>query len=124
MGVAEYRYEFKISELLEAKYGEFCNIKRKVDSYRESATPFIGSAQLRRGDAILQHGSMRLQPDYKLFYQVFGEEVMAVELLISQGREGLIEIAIEALSAAAARCFDVEFVVEPLSEQEWESIFN
>ena len=38
-GVAEYRYEFKISELLEAKYGEFCNIKRKVDSYRESATP-------------------------------------------------------------------------------------
>jgi hypothetical protein len=29
-GVAEYRYEFKISQLLEAKYGEFCNFREKL----------------------------------------------------------------------------------------------
>ena len=83
---------------------------------------FIGSAQLRRGNSILQHGSMRLQPDYKLFYQVFGEEMKAVQLPLSQWGYSLIEIVVEALTLAATRCFDVEFVVEPLSEEEWEAI--
>ncbi|HIK44180.1 MAG TPA: lipoate--protein ligase family protein, partial [Leptolyngbyaceae cyanobacterium M65_K2018_010] len=32
---------------------------------------FIGSAQLKRGQGILQHGSMPLQPDPQLFQQVF-----------------------------------------------------
>jgi lipoate-protein ligase A len=34
----------------------------------------IGSAQLRRGSAILQHGSIRLQPNAELFATVFGAE--------------------------------------------------
>ncbi|MDF0552153.1 biotin/lipoate A/B protein ligase family protein [Kamptonema sp. UHCC 0994] len=105
---------------------------------------FIGSAQLRRGNAILQHGSMRLQPDCKLFYQVFGEEIMAVEFPffkakppsgrlidrpeggvtrhISVEGETLIEIVVEALTLAAKQCFNIELVVQPLSEKEWESI--
>ncbi|MEO0687192.1 MAG: biotin/lipoate A/B protein ligase family protein, partial [Cyanobacteria bacterium J06649_11] len=33
----------------------------------------IGSAQLRRGNVILQHGSMRLNPDRELFKKVFDE---------------------------------------------------
>ena len=37
-------------------------------------TKFIGSAQLRRRNVILQHGSIRLQPDPELFAQVFGVE--------------------------------------------------
>lgn len=37
-------------------------------------TKFIGSAQLRKGNVILQHGSIRLQPDPELFAQVFGAE--------------------------------------------------
>ncbi|MCU0527421.1 MAG: lipoate--protein ligase family protein [Elainella sp. Prado103] len=39
---------------------------------------FIGSAQLRRGPAILQHGSMRLNADLALFQQVFGAADAAV----------------------------------------------
>jgi lipoate-protein ligase A len=35
----------------------------------------IGSAQLQRGKTILQHGSIRLEPDTQLFTQVFGEAV-------------------------------------------------
>ena len=37
-------------------------------------TKFIGSAQLRKGNVILQHGSMRLKPEPELFTQVFDAE--------------------------------------------------
>ncbi|MCS7030601.1 MAG: hypothetical protein NZL92_03580 [Gloeomargarita sp. SKYG116] len=33
---------------------------------------FIGSAQLRRGHSLLQHGSMQLHPDPHLWQQIFG----------------------------------------------------
>jgi lipoate-protein ligase A len=118
-----------------------------ADLVSSNGSKFIGSAQLRRGHAILQHGSMRLKPDRKLFYQVFIEEVIALQLPIfnnvtlpsghlchrplggiteslSAEKEPLIQIIIEALSAAAARCFDMELVVQPLSEQEWQSILS
>ncbi|MCC3433058.1 MAG: lipoate--protein ligase family protein [Microcoleus sp. PH2017_04_SCI_O_A] len=84
----------------------------------------IGSAQLRRGDAILQHGSMRLQPDIGLFSQVFGEELIPVKLPLSEGGDDLIATVIDALSAAACRCFDIDLEVRPLSEEEWEDIWE
>ena len=79
----------------------------------------IGSAQLRRGDAILQHGSMRLQPDFDLFYQVFGEELIPVNLPRSGVRNDLIETVVEVLTAAACRCFEIDLNVQPLSDEEW-----
>ncbi|MFM9268457.1 biotin/lipoate A/B protein ligase family protein [Tychonema sp. BBK16] len=79
----------------------------------------IGSAQLRRGDAILQHGSMRLQPDFDLFYQVFGEQLIPLKLPLSGDGNELIETVVEALSAAACRCFEIELNVQPLSDEEW-----
>ena len=82
----------------------------------------IGSAQLRRGDAILQHGSMRLQPDVSLFSQVFGEELIPVQLPLSEGGDDLMATVIEVLSAAACRCFEIELEVQPLSEEEWQAI--
>ncbi|MEG4803380.1 biotin/lipoate A/B protein ligase family protein [Microcoleus sp. ARI1-B5] len=84
----------------------------------------IGSAQLRRGDAILQHGSMRLQPNVGLFSQVFGEELIPVKLPLSEGGDDLIATVIDALSAAACRCFDIDLEVRPLSEEEWEEIWE
>ncbi|NJK66403.1 MAG: lipoate--protein ligase family protein [Microcoleus sp. CSU_2_2] len=83
---------------------------------------FIGSAQLRRGDAILQHGSMRLRSDIGLFYEVFGEELVPVQLPFLGGKNEVIESAIEALSAAACGCFGIDLEVQPLSEEEWENI--
>ena len=82
----------------------------------------IGSAQLRRGDAILQHGSMRLQPDVSLFSQVFGEELIPVQLPLSEGGDDLIATVIDVLSAAACRCFEIDLEVQPLSEEEWQAI--
>lgn len=84
----------------------------------------IGSAQLRRGDAILQHGSMRLQPDINLFSQVFGEPFMPVQLPFFAGENDLIATVIDALSAAACRCFAIDLEVRPLSDREWQDIWQ
>ncbi|MEQ8755652.1 MAG: biotin/lipoate A/B protein ligase family protein [Coleofasciculus sp. G1-WW12-02] len=81
----------------------------------------IGSAQLRRSNAILQHGSIRLEPDAQLFAQVFGEPY-AVNLPLTQRGDDLRQTVIEALTQAAADCFGVEFVVQPLSDLEWQEI--
>jgi len=81
----------------------------------------IGSAQLRRGGAILQHGSMRLQPNAELFAQVFGGESFTnVELPQSL----TVEKIITALVAAAIHCFDMQIIIQPLSEDEWRAILE
>ncbi|YAF98751.1 MAG: lipoate--protein ligase family protein [Nodularia sp. CChRGM 3473] len=80
----------------------------------------IGSAQLRRGEAILQHGSMRLQPDAALFAQVFNTESLTT-VQIPQSLS--LEKIIAALIAAACDCFVMQIEVQPLSQSEWEAIF-
>jgi hypothetical protein len=53
---------------------------------------------------------------------VFGEELIPVQLPLSEGGDDLIATVIDVLSAAACRCFEVELEVQPLSEEEWEAI--
>jgi lipoate---protein ligase len=84
-----------------------------VDGYK-----LIGSAQLRKGNVILQHGSIRLQPDAKLFGDVFGEVFTPMPVL----QDINIEMIVDCLVAAAGDCFDVQFDVRPLSTDEWERI--
>ncbi len=78
----------------------------------------IGSAQLKRGGVILQHGSMRLAPDKELFGRVFETEVFQPINL------PLIEpiAVIEALTTAASNCFNIQLEVKPLSAVEWKEI--
>ena len=82
----------------------------------------IGSAQVYRGNAVLQHGSMRLQPDDTLFDRVFNVPPSSVKLLIPQRGDALIQTAIEALVNAAEECFGVHLVAQPLSQAEWQAI--
>jgi len=80
---------------------------------------FIGSAQLRRGNAILQHGSMLLNLNKSLFLDIFG---------ISPPTPPPIsltpEIIIETLTQAARDCFGLEIISQPLSSEEWEMIMT
>ncbi len=76
----------------------------------------IGSAQLRQGDAILQHGSMILAPDPDLYQQVFGELPTVNHKLSSHSK------IVEALTWAAKKCFGGELIEQPLSEEEWQEI--
>ncbi len=82
----------------------------------------IGSAQLRRGNTILQHGSIRLEPDAQLFTQVFGEAALPIRLERQQRGDALIQTVVDALTNAAADCFGVELVNKPLSDREWQAI--
>lgn len=90
-----------------------------ADLVLPDGTKFIGSAQLRRGGAILQHGSIRLQPDTELFAEVFGTESFTPVQLPHKPH---IEKIIAALIAAAEDCFDMHLEVQPLSPSEWEAI--
>ena len=76
----------------------------------------IGSAQLIESGAVLQHGSMRLNPDLELFHQVFGETLPLLPRTISQLAHAQI---IDALTNAAQAYFQVELAVQPLSDREW-----
>jgi lipoate-protein ligase A len=83
----------------------------------------IGSAQLQRGNAILQHGSLRLSRDTELFTHVFGEPAPPpVKFPIQPRGDALIQTVVEALTESACRCFDMKLVTQPLSEVEWQEI--
>jgi lipoate---protein ligase len=79
----------------------------------------IGSAQLIKSGAILQHGSMRLNPDLELFDRVFDESIASPPTEISQLTHAQI---IDALTNSAQKHFQVELEVAPLSDQEWSEI--
>ncbi len=85
----------------------------------------IGSAQLRRGNAILQHGSMRLAQDATLFTQVFGTVAPSqIDLFAAEPLEALIQSVVDALTLAASKCFAVQLVTQPLSDSEWQAILE
>lgn len=58
--------------LLKLNYGVAGGVAGR--GYIHNHNCFGTATQLRRGKAILQHGSIRLEPDAKLFTQVFDNE--------------------------------------------------
>lgn len=96
-----------------------------ADLLLDNGSKLIGSAQVYRDGAILQHGSIQLQPDESLFAQVFpNTELPAFNLPIKQLGENLIEKVMQAMISAAENCFNTELVLHPLSNLEWQSIYS
>ena len=90
-----------------------------ADLVLADGSKLIGSAQLRKGDAVLQHGSMRLNPDADLFAKVFNQEFFhPIQFPETINQETIIK----ALIAAACDCFAMEIEVIPLSQDEWNLI--
>ena len=79
----------------------------------------IGSAQLHQGEAVLQHGSIRLCPDAKLFQRVFNEVIPSS---FPYQRLNRIPQIISELTKAAKQCFQANFLYQPLSSAERELI--
>jgi lipoate-protein ligase A len=77
----------------------------------------IGSAQLWRGQAVLQHGSIQLQPDAQLCKHLFGSE---------SPLPGSLDIAaatlIDCLRAAARDHFEIELLPLSLTTADWQAI--
>ncbi|TAF06264.1 MAG: lipoate--protein ligase family protein [Nostocales cyanobacterium] len=92
-----------------------------ADLILANGSKLIGSAQLRKGEAILQHGSIILHPDADLFKQVFGKDAFTpVQLPENLNQQTIIN----ALVIAACECFNMQVEVSPLTENEWLEIFN
>ncbi len=85
----------------------------------------IGSAQLRRGKAILQHGSILLSTDKNLAIKIFNQPVgkNLLELIPHRGDRSIDKI-IEHLTKAASDCWEIELVEQALSDAEWQEIKN
>lgn len=82
----------------------------------------IGSAQLRRGDAVLQHGSMRLHQSSALFQAVFQSEPRLPQLPAHFRLEDLPQQAIAQLLQTAIVHFDADFDYQPLTADEFATI--
>ncbi len=102
-----------------------------ADLVLPDGTKLIGSAQLRWGGAILQHGSIRLEPDSDLFAQVFGEAAkvglplnLPLNLSLNSPYEALLQTVIETLTEAAQQEFEMKLVSQPLSDAEWQAVLE
>ena len=77
----------------------------------------IGSAQVYRGNSVLQHGSMRIRPDTSLHKQVFEEELLLPQTVLDLKALEMGAIA-HSLTQAAQHHFETTFEVESLSSDE------
>ena len=90
-----------------------------VDLVCADGYKLIGSAQLIKSGAILQHGSMRLFPDLELFERVFDD---SIDLPSTAILNLTIPQIIDVLSQAAQQHFQVKFEIQPLADREWSQI--
>lgn len=77
----------------------------------------IGSAQLWRGERVLQHGSMQLFPDPDLWQQVFGEPLPPVNLALPA-----MEPLMNALKKAAIDTWAIALEEKSITAAEWQAI--
>jgi len=94
-----------------------------ADLVDSCGTKLIGSAQMRQGHAILQHGSMLLNVNADLFKQVFTvlpppRLNFSFDVTPEAGRRKIIQ----ALTDAAQDCFKIDFFEQPLSKEEWKKM--
>ena len=89
----------------------------------------IGSAQLWRGPALLQHGSVLLEPDLALWRTVFGEDPPQLSPLAVPHRSPMADAplpldTLQAALRAAAECHlcDGPLHEQPLSPSEWQAV--
>ena len=96
-----------------------------ADLIAENGSKAIGSAQLRRRNAILQHGSMTLQDNFDLFIKIFNEPAPQNLLTIIPALENrAIPTIVETLTEAARDWFKIDLVLQPLSKAEWQDILT
>ncbi|MGB3402237.1 MAG: biotin/lipoate A/B protein ligase family protein [Microcoleaceae cyanobacterium] len=92
-----------------------------ADLVLPNGSKLIGSAQLRRDEAILQHGSMAINIDPTLYQQVF-QQPAPISILSNINQSDFLPTIITALIEAARHCFEIEFEIQPLSDAELQSL--
>lgn len=120
---------------IELSYGEETNSYRYQDNCFATATSadlitqtgakVIGSAQLRQGKAILQHGSMAIATEPELYTQIFAQPApQPIKNLLPNSVNLSTAKISEVLTKAASQCFKISLIEQPLSAAEWQDIFT
>lgn len=91
-----------------------------ADLVDSQGNKFIGSAQLKKDKFTLQHGSMMLKSDLELFERVFN--TLPPKAIIPDFLS--LDEIILTLTEAAAECFNCQFVIQPLSNEEMTEILD
>lgn len=95
-------------------------LSTNADLVDSQGNKFIGSAQLKQGKFVLQHGSMVLEPDLELYQQVFGGGFTPYKRVNLPSCEEIMA----SLKGAAQLCFNCEFDCQPLTDEEMMMIKN
>ena len=94
-----------------------------ADLITSAGDKVIGSAQLRKGKSILQHGSMMLTTDASLYCQVFNQAApQNLGNSIPHPSDRDLDKIIATLTQAAIASFKINLVEQPLSDAEWQDI--
>ena len=104
----------------ERKYLQSANcfkLATNADLIDRQGNKFIGSAQLKKGKFILQHGSMLLKPNLELFQQVFKTNPPS-PVLPSISLSSIVST----LTETASEYFNCHFETQPLSPEELKDI--
>jgi lipoate---protein ligase len=95
----------------------------RADLVDDQGHKVIGSAQLRRGSYLLQHGSMGLTTNAELRQQVFQTPASPENQAQRVVQQGLtISQIIASLTQATADCFNCQLIPQPLTQREWAEI--
>lgn len=97
-------------------------IATTADLVTVDGTKLVGSAQAWQRTTVLQHGSMRLRPDPKLYAHIFGAEASSGFKQSSTIQNLSHETIIQALVQSAESCFQTQFHVQPLTQSEISSL--
>jgi len=86
---------------------------------------FIGSAQRRGKNCILQHGSMILSTDRVLYEQIFQQIApWNSSFCQAQEQEDWIPQIVHVLTQLAEEYFNIQLISQPFSDSEWKDILK
>ncbi len=101
------------------------NTATVADLITPDGSKLIGSAQRRGKKSVLQHGSMILSTDKTLFETIFNQPApWRLGLFEQLSNNYSLEMIIGVLTDTAKKYFNTDFIIQPLSSQEWHNIKN
>ncbi|MEH2289031.1 lipoate--protein ligase family protein [Nostoc sp.] len=101
------------------------NTATAADLVTVDGSKFIGSAQRKGRNTILQHGSMILSTDKGLFQKVFEQSApWNTSLCNTHQEDGWIAKIVDTLTETAKRYFGIELVTQPFTDLEWQDILK
>jgi lipoate---protein ligase len=101
------------------------NTATAADLVTPDGSKFIGSAQRKGRNTILQHGSMILSTDKGLFEEIFQQPApWNTSFCNPQEQDSWIVKIVDTLTKTAKQYFGIELVTQPFTEQEWQDILK